>query len=102
LQKLSAEYKDKGVLVLMVNIDSERFRVGPFLKKNPPSATVVLSDGNVESSYAVQGIPLTLALDRKGMIRLRKTGFGSGGENELCGAIEALLNEQEKPTTSTK
>ena len=102
MQKLHSEYKDKGVLVLMVNIDFERFRVGPYLKKNPPTATIVLSDGKVEDSYGVQGIPLTLALDRKGMIRLRKTGFGSGGENELRGAIEALLNEQEKPASSTK
>lgn len=86
----------------MVNIDSERFKVGPFLKKNPSSATVLLSDGAVESSYGVQGIPLTLALDRKGMIRLRKTGFSAGEEHQLRGAIEALLNEPDKPSASTK
>jgi hypothetical protein len=86
----------------MVNIDSERFKVGPFLKKNPHSATVVLSDGSVEDSYGLQSIPLTLALDRKGMIRLRKLGFGAGGEHELRGAIETLLNEPDKPASSTK
>jgi hypothetical protein len=89
-------------MVVMVNIDNERFRVGPFLKKNPPSATVILSDGLVEQSYGVQGIPLTLALDRKGMIRLRKVGFSHGSEHELRGAIEALLNEADKPPAATK
>lgn len=89
-------------MVVMVNIDFERFKVGPFLKKNPPSATVMLSDGKVEDSYGVEGIPLTLALDRKGMIRLRKTGFGQGGEHELRGAIEALLGEADKPLSSNK
>ncbi len=89
-------------MVVMVNIDSERFRVGPFLKKNPPTATMALSDGKVEDSYGVQGIPLTLVLDRKGMIRLRKVGFGAGGEHELRGAIETLLSEGDKPPSSNK
>jgi hypothetical protein len=84
-------------MVVMVNIDSERFKVGPFLKKNSATATVLLSDGKVEDSYKVQGIPLTLALDRKGMIRLRKTGFSRGEEHQLRGAIETLLGEQPKP-----
>jgi len=102
LQKFQTEYKDKGAMIVMVNIDSERFKVVPFLKKNPHSATVVLSDGKVEDSYGVQGIPLTLALDRKGTIRLRKTGFSPGSEHELRAAIEALLNEADKPTAPPK
>jgi hypothetical protein len=102
LQKIQDEYKDKGAMVVMVNIDSERFKLGPFLKKNPPSATVILSDGRVEDSYGVQGIPLTLALDRKGMVRLRKMGFSAGSEHELRGALEALLKEQDNPPATTK
>lgn len=89
-------------MVLMVNIDSERFKVGPFLKKNPASATVVLSDGSVEDRYGLQSIPLTLALDRKGMIRLRKLGFNPGSEHELRGAIEALLKEPVNTAPSTR
>jgi hypothetical protein len=87
-------------MVVMVNIDFERFKVVPFLKKNSASATVLLSDGKVEDSYGVQGIPLTLVLDRKGMIRYRKMGFSAGGENDLIGALEALLSEGEKTATS--
>lgn len=102
MQKIQDEFKDKGAMVLMINIDSERFKVGPFLKKNPASATVVLSDGKIEESYGLQGIPLTLALDRKGMIRLRKTGFSPGGEHELRAAIETLLNEPDKPSATPK
>jgi hypothetical protein len=94
LQKLQNEYKDKGAMIVMVNIDSDRFRVAPFLKKNPNTATVLMSDGKVEDSYGVQGIPLTLILDRKGMIRYRKIGFSAEGESELRGAIDALLNDK--------
>lgn len=75
----------------MINIDAERFRVGPFLKKNPPMATILLSDGIVEAEYGLHGIPLTLVIDRQGQIRYRKTGFSADGEHELRGAIDALL-----------
>lgn len=85
---------------MMVNIDFERFRVRPFLKKNPHTATVLLSDGKVEEPYGVQGIPLTVVLDRKGMIRLRKVGFGKGGETELRAAIDALLADKANASPS--
>jgi hypothetical protein len=94
LQKIHNEYKDKGAMVVMVNIDVDRFRVGPFLKKNPPSAIVLFSDSKVEQSYSVQGIPFNLVLDRKGMIRYSKTGFGQEGESQFRSILDALLNEE--------
>ena len=94
MQEIQADYKDKGVQVVMVNIDTERFRVAPFLKKNPATAIVLLSDGNVDDTYKVQGIPLNLVLDRKGQIRLRKTGFS--GEARMRGLLDTLLGEPEQ------
>lgn len=81
----------------MVNTDVERYKVGPFLKKNPATATVVLSDGKTEGQYGLQGIPLNFVIDRTGMIRLRKVGFGPGGDDELRAVIDALLVEASKP-----
>jgi len=75
----------------MVNIDAERFKVAPFLKKNPASALVLLTDGSVEGTYKVNGIPLNLFLDRRGMIRSRKDGFS--GEAEVRGLLDTLLGE---------
>ena len=77
----------------MVNIDAERFRVVPFLKKNPATAMVLLTDGKVDGTYDVRGIPLNLVLDRKGMIRSRKTGFS--GEAQMRGLLDTLLSEGE-------
>jgi hypothetical protein len=96
LQKLQADYSDKGVQVVMVNIDAERFRIAPFLKKNPATAMVLLSDGKVDAAYDVTGIPLNLILDRKGMIRARKTGFP--GEDQIRGLLDGLLTEGEQGT----
>lgn|GEM_PF-2826421 len=92
LQKIHDEYKGKGAIVAMISIDQERYKVGPFLEKNPNSALMLLSNSEVESAYKVQGIPLTLIIDQKGMIRYRHTGFSPGQETELRGVIEALLN----------
>jgi hypothetical protein len=94
LQKLQADYSDKGVQVVMVNIDAERFRVAPFLKKNPGTAMVLLTDGKVDDTYNVVGVPLNLILDRKGMIRARKTGFP--GEDQIRGLLDSLLAEGEQ------
>jgi hypothetical protein len=78
----------------MVNIDAERFRVAPFLKKNPATAMVLLTDGKVDGIYDVRGIPLNLILDRKGMIRSRKAGFS--GETQMRGLLDTLLTESEQ------
>ena len=94
MQKLQADYSDKGVQVVMVNIDAERFRVAPFLKKNPGTAMVLLTDGKVDDTYNVVGVPLNLILDRKGMIRARKTGFP--GEDQIRGLLDSLLAEGEQ------
>jgi len=94
LQKIQADYKDKGVQVVMVNIDEERFRLSAFLKKNPVIAMVLLTDGKVDSTYDVRGIPLNLVLDRKGMIRSRKSGFS--GEAQMRGLLDSLLSEGEQ------
>jgi len=91
LQKIQADYKNKGVQVVMVNIDAERFRVAPFLKKNPTTAVVLLTDGEVDVTYDVRGVPLNLILDRKGMIRARKSGFP--GEDQIRGLLDGLLIE---------
>ena len=98
MQKVQADYKDKGVQVVMVNIDAERFRVAPFLKKNPATAMVLLTDGKVDDTYEVRGIPLNLILDRRGMIRSRKTGFS--GEDQMRGLIDTLLSEGEQGASS--
>jgi hypothetical protein len=41
-------------------------------------------------------------LDRNGMIRHRKSGFGPEGEKELRGLIESLLREGEKADPSER
>jgi hypothetical protein len=82
----------------MVNVDFERFRVGPFLKKNPPTALVLMSDGRVDGIYKVNGIPLNLILDRKGMVRSRKAGFS--GEDQMRGLLDTLLSEVEQSSAT--
>jgi hypothetical protein len=98
LQKIQQDYKNKGLQVVMVNIDVERFRVAPFLKKNPATAMVLLTDGKVDGTYDVRGIPLNLILDRKGMIRSRKAGFS--GEDRMRGLLDTVLSEGEQGSAS--
>jgi hypothetical protein len=102
LQTIQNEFKDKGVVVVMISIDEEQYKVPPFLKKNPAPATMLLSDGQVQGRYGVQGIPFNLVLDAKGMTRYRVTGVGKGVEDAFRRAIESLLKEGEKVASSAQ
>jgi hypothetical protein len=86
----------------MINTDSEPFKVRPFLKKNPATATIVMSDGKTEEKYGMRGLPLNLIIDRQGNLRLRKTGFGPNVQSQLRAVIDVLLSEEQKPTSSGK
>jgi hypothetical protein len=64
-----------------------------FMKKNPRSALILMTDNKIERVYAEQGIPLTLIIDRDGMIRYSNLGYSSGLKKKLNEVIESLLNE---------
>jgi peroxiredoxin len=101
LQTIQNEFKDKGVAVVMISLDEEHYKVPLFLKKNPASAMILLSDGQVQGRYGVQGIPHNLVLDAKGMIRYRVRA-GKDVEDAFRRVIESLLKEGEKVASSAQ
>ena len=93
LQLIQHEYKSKNLAVVMISIDEEQYRVPLFLKKNAPSSLILLTDYKIEQAYEVQGIPLTLIIDREGMIRYRHSDFEPGMEKALREVITSLISE---------
>jgi tetratricopeptide (TPR) repeat protein len=93
LQKIHATYKEKGLELVQVNVDLETYRVPLFLKKNQTSGEVLFNDGQANQAYKVQGIPLTLIIDREGRVRYRKEGFETSMEQQMAEVIERLLGE---------
>ena len=93
MQLIQHEYKSENLAVVMISIDEEQYRVPLFLKKNAPSSLILLTDYKIEQAYGVQGIPLTVIIDREGMIRYRHSDFEPGMEKTLREVITSLLSE---------
>ncbi|MBD0325862.1 MAG: TlpA family protein disulfide reductase [Pyrinomonadaceae bacterium] len=99
------DYKDKGLVVLgvtkfygyaggfSVDEDAEleflkRFKSGYRVRYG---VAVAVKDTN-HQNYAVESLPTTVLIDRRGVVRFIETGSG-GNEDEIAAAIERLINE---------
>ena len=99
------DYKDKGLVVLGVtkfyghaggmDVDEDaeleflkRFKSGYRVRYGVAVAT---KDINIQN-YAVESLPTTVLIDRRGVVRFIETGSG-GNEDEIRAAIERLVNE---------
>jgi thiol-disulfide isomerase/thioredoxin len=99
------DYKDKGLVVLgvtkfygnnggmRVDEDAEllflkRFKAGYRVKYG---VAVAAKETN-HQNYAVESIPTTVLIDRRGIVRFIETGSG-GNEEEIAAAIERLIRE---------
>ena len=87
LNTIYNDYKDKGLIVISVSTDRSLKKVKNYLKKIPADF-IVLSDsnGNVSSSFGVQGLPTSFLINSDGVIENKFVGFrewSSSGSRKL-------------------
>jgi len=92
LNKLHAEYRDKGLVIISISTD----RSGNTLRKfmdNTPADFIVLHDdeGRVSSSYNIMGLPSSLLINREGIIKYKFTGFREWTSEGSKKAIDSLF-----------
>jgi peroxiredoxin len=90
--EFQSKYKDRGLAVVGVSLDGDgRKAVRPFLAEKKVNYSIVLGNDNVAKQFAIEGMPVTLLIDRQGRIAASHTGvvdkFASQSE------IEILLNQ---------
>jgi len=86
VDKLTREFKTKGLIVFSVNLRENAATAGGYMKKNNYAMRTLLdSDGAVANQYQVSGIPSLVIVDRKGMIRAHLVG--AHGEDDLRDAL---------------
>lgn len=92
-EQFSHDYKDRGLVVLGVSMDDEGWKVAkPALDKLKITYPVGLKNKSISKAYGVtESLPVTFLIDRKGMIRMVKEGFGN--KDEFTKAIDALLQK---------
>ena len=94
LEALYTKYKDQGLVILGMNTETDYMKVKRFAVPRI-SYTVLLDGGTQARGYDVSGIPCTYYIDRKGIVRSRSVGFGSGDEALIEKKIKELLADSD-------
>ncbi len=95
LQKATSSFNKKNVALLAVNQGESKKVISKFLKKKQLKALSVIMDETrkIGGDYKVKGIPKTVIIDQKGVVRHVHVGFSSGMGERLKGEVNKLLLE---------
>lgn len=97
LQKIYEDFKDNGLAMLVITIDSS-----PELEEEIKKDVVKLGvtypipwdiESEVKSFYGIQGIPVTYLIDKEGKIRYEHSGFTEELVEDLRLAVEELISQ---------
>jgi thiol-disulfide isomerase/thioredoxin len=92
LVSLYEEYKDQGLSIVGVALDQGGASVvAPFVEANSVTYTIALGDQEISRLYKVSGIPMTLIIDRNGVVAYKEVGFAPQMEGGMRATIEELL-----------
>lgn len=92
LERLSKSYRDRGLVVLGVNIDDDVKTAAKFLAEVPVSFVVVNDrDKRVAKAYAPPTMPSSYIIDRDGRVRQVHAGFKAADAKLLETEVQRLL-----------
>ena len=89
--------KDSGFTVLAVNVDKELKNVNKFLSGlavKPDFPIVHDPRSTICPLYELEGMPTSVLIDRKGIVRFRHVGFKPETKGELVREIDTLVGEK--------
>ncbi len=94
LDAMARDLGPRGLDVYGVSIDEDRTQILQYLKKAPVSFPVLWDKGAVQvSRFDVVYMPVTLLVDRRGIIRHVHQGWDAGRSRRQRAEVEALLAE---------
>jgi peroxiredoxin len=76
LNDLHRKYRDRGITVVGVSVEEARPVIEAFARRHPLEYPVLLdSNGAVSRRYGLIGMPMTVLIDRTGVVSLQKYGI---------------------------
>jgi peroxiredoxin len=76
LNELHRKYRDRGIMVVGVSVEEGPAVVEAFKRRHAIDYPVLLdSDGAVSRRYGLIGMPMTVVVDRAGVVALQKYGI---------------------------
>lgn len=92
LNEMQRKYADDDLVIVGVNVDSEKTDALRFLEAYPNQFEIVYDgDGTMAAKYEIIGMPSTLIFDRAGNLVSRHHGFKSKKKDEYEQAINDAL-----------
>jgi len=91
LQQVYDDWKDKGLILITIDLRESSSQVREFLQSNNLSLPTLLdTDGKVAGEYSITGIPTTLFINKYGVIRARKVG-GFSSAQDIEGYLRKIM-----------
>jgi len=94
LDRINTTYRRAGLVVLGISVDEDLRRAGEFAASMRVSYPILFDTGsNVGRDYFLEKMPMTILVDRAGIVRYSKAGFKLGDERAYLDQIRELLRE---------
>lgn len=95
LDQIYKKYKAAGFTLVGINVEPDAKDAESFIAKTPVSFPILFDkDSAVSKQYHVSGMPTTVLIDRKGVLRWVHRSYVPGDENEYLNQVRAILMEK--------
>lgn len=93
MQQIYSDYKAKGLEILAVNIEpNAQQAINDFVKELRLTFPILLDpDMKVSRKFRVIGLPVSILIDRQGIVRAKETGYHDWASKASRTRVEALL-----------
>ncbi len=94
LDRINKTYQRAGLVVLGVSVGEDSRRAGEFANAMGVSYPILFDVGsNTARDFLLQKMPMTILVDRAGVVRYANVGFKRGDERAYLDHIRELLRE---------
>ena len=94
LETIGRRYKNRGVVVLLVNLGEDADKVRKHVGKRFTMPILLDQNMNIARRYGVVGIPCLFVIDAQGNLVYRRSGYRGQLEKQLGNALDGLLDAQ--------
>lgn len=94
LDRINTTYQRAGLVVLGISVDEDVRRAREYADAMAVSYPILFDNGsNLGKDYMLQKMPVTILVDRAGVVRYSVVGFKRGDERGYLDQIRELLRE---------
>ena len=94
MDELERDLGGRGLVVIAINVDTERRLADQFLSDTPVRFRVVYDpSGKLAEEWRLEGMPTTVLIGRDGRPRSQRVGFRRADAKPVREAVERLLTE---------